>query len=184
MKWKIAAILAVSALFVVILSARLLEQTENTQLRMAAGQGITEEPALQVTDVNLVDLLSALPLHARIVRADLRGTTLTVDLKVRSSASGTGPVYEDMAELGSLALLRSHNINQLRLRLVAEDAWTGRQHLLLASEMDRSDLSGDTGQLLEGLKTAGNAPLGENLKARLRIVETALWKKAYPQSDI
>ncbi len=184
MKWKMAILLALSALIVVVLSAKLLQQTENTQLRMAAGQHITAESSLQITDANLVDLLLAVPLHSKIARAELRGTTLAIDLKVRNSASGTAPIYQDMAELASLALIRSDNITQFRLRLVAEDAWTSREHLLLASEMDRADLAGDAGQLLETLETAGDAPLGENVKARLRIVETALWKKAYPQSDI
>lgn len=184
MRWKMVVLLGFSALAVVLASSRLLHEAENGQLRMAAGEGIAEAASVRLTDSNLVDMLSALPLHLDIARVDLRGTLLAVDLKVRSSSGGTAPIYEDMAEVAEMALLRCDNIGQLRLRLVAEDPWTASRHLLLASEVSRYELADDAEEVLQELKTAGDNPLNPSLKERLHIVETALWKKSYPEPDI
>lgn len=170
-------------LMVVLLSAKVLTAAEPLRLRPAAGSGITEAAALQLTNSNLVDLLSELPLNLRIARAEISGTTLAVDLKMQTSAGGVSPVYEDMAKLGSLALLRSGNMEQLRLRFVAEDPWTGDRHLLLAAELNRDELSGQVEQVLGQLDAQGESPLEEALKEQLHIVETALWKKAFSGSS-
>ena len=182
-RWKILSFLMITVIFVLLTSARLLQGAESGQLRLAAGEGITEETGLSLTEGNLVDVLTALPLHLKLARAELKGSRLAVDLKVQDNTQGTTSIYADMSELAGLALVRSDNISQLRLRLIAEDAWTNSRHLLLAAEMDRTELTGEAEQAIEQLKNTGDNPLDQVLKEKLHIVETPLWKRSFPKTD-
>jgi hypothetical protein len=177
--WKMFAGVGSLTLLVALLSALVLNAGEPPRTRSVAGEGIVEENFSELAQDNLVDVLSALPLHEQLSRAEFRAGTLAVDLKIKSSQAGPAPVYEDMAELAELALLRSSNVQHLRLRVVAEDPWTDSKHLLLAAELNRLELENEREAVIDQLRTTGSEPLEQQLKTRLHIVETGLWRKAF-----
>ncbi|MNW14329.1 hypothetical protein D3C71_2125260 [compost metagenome] len=81
-----------------------------------------------------------------------------------------------MARVISFAFQETVNVDQLLLRIVAEDKWLDSRRLLLAGDIRRSEWSS---RLQEALETAPSRPLPESVKSGLRISESELWKKQF-----
>ncbi|WMT42683.1 hypothetical protein RE628_10455 [Paenibacillus sp. D2_2] len=127
----------------------------------------------ELNDENLVDGLTALHLPVSISKVDLNGGILSVDLKVTEDQFDKSKLYTGMAELISFAFERTTNVDQLLLRLVAEDRWLGTKYLLLASDVHRDDLPQGA---LEMLRNTGEQELSDDLLQWFHITKTNLWR--------
>lgn len=132
-----------------------------------AGQKPTE-----LTNDNLVDGLSSLDLPVPIGKVDLTGGILSVDLKVTEDDFSADRIYQGIAEMLAFSFERTSNVDQLLLRLYAEDRWLGTKYLLLAADVRRNDWR--TADLAE-LRQTGDRQLSEALRLRLKVTETQLW---------
>ncbi|KFN09615.1 hypothetical protein [Paenibacillus macerans] len=134
-----------------------------------------QKPA-ELTNDNLVDGLSSLDLPVPIGKVDLTGGILSVDLKVTEEDFSADRIYQGMAEMLAFSFERTSNVDQLLLRLFAEDRWLGTKYLLLAADVRRSDWR--TTDLAE-LRQTGDRQLSEALRQRLRVTETQLWMSRF-----
>lgn len=132
----------------------------------------------ELTSDNLVDGLQALDLPIPIARVDLSRGILSVDLKVTEDSFDAELIYEGMAEMISFAFNRTGNVDQLLLRLLAEDRWLGTKYLLLAADIRRDEWPTEA---MSQLRSVGNVELPDALRQRLRVTETHLWKKQFNQ---
>lgn len=135
-----------------------------------------EQKPLALTEENLVDHLVQLDLHVRLSRAELAGSILSVDLKVNEQEFDKAELYRGMAEVISFALERTSNVDQLLLRIVAEDRWVGSKYLLLAADVRRG---GWPASALINMRDTGNDELSPELKSWFRITESHLWKQQH-----
>ncbi|MDN4067489.1 hypothetical protein QYF50_06235 [Paenibacillus vini] len=129
---------------------------------------------VELNDGNLVDGLSAIELPVPIAKVDLNGSVLSVDLKVTEERFDKGELYRGIAELISFSFERTSNIDQLLLRLVAEDRWLGTRYLLLAADVRRGEWSDSA---MNELRNAGDHELPKELRTLFRMTETHLWKR-------
>lgn len=134
-------------------------------------------PSLVLTDGNLVDGLAALDLRVRIAKVDLNGQILSIDLRVAEEQFDKQQLYQSMAEVISFAIEDTSNIDQLLLRLIAEDQWLGTRYLLLAADVRRGDWPA---QALEELRHPVQEELSPSLIRWFRITVTHLWKEHNP----
>ncbi|MDT3426824.1 hypothetical protein J2Z22_002358 [Paenibacillus forsythiae] len=170
-----------AAMLLTAVSAALLPQIERlhssppgehrtVETLSSAGEGIV------LGDANLVDEVGGLPFSMSIGSVGWKDGVLSLDLKVTDSRLEPGEVYADMALAFSFAFRDTENVDQVMLRVIAEDKWLGTARLLLAADARRQELSGE---LLRELQTAGNLPLQGRLKAAFRVSETSLWKNQF-----
>jgi hypothetical protein len=148
-----------------------------TQPRQATTVFAGPSPA-ELTDDNLVDALVPLQLPMPIAKVELNRNILSIDLKVEGDQVGVDDLYRGMAEMVSFAFEHTSNIDQLLLRLMAEDRWLGTKYLLLAADVRRSEFSAEE---LNALRHAGSGELPEALRLRMRVTETRLWKSRFLQ---
>lgn len=134
-----------------------------------------EQPAMLTND-NLVEGLSALELPTRIGKVNLNRSILSVDLKVTEDDFDVAKLYQGMAELISFSMERTSNVDQLLLRLVAEDKWLGTRYLLLAADVRRGQWPETA---LENLRNVGNKEIPKELQTWFRMTETHLWKSKF-----
>lgn len=134
-------------------------------------------PPPVLADNNLVDGLASLELSVRIAKVDLNGQILSIDLRVTEEQFDKKQLYQSMAEVISFAMEDTSNIDQLLLRLIAEDQWLGTRYLLLAADVRRGAWPA---QALEELRNAGQEELAPTLTRWFRITETHLWKEHIP----
>ncbi|NQX44819.1 hypothetical protein HQN87_05725 [Paenibacillus tritici] len=132
--------------------------------------------AVILEDDNLVDALSGIPFSLMIDKAGWENGVLSLDLKVNGDAHEPQELYQNMALAIAFAIQETGNVDQLLLRVVAEDQWLNTRRLLLAGDIRRSEW---TPQLQETLRNAGNTPLPDPLKNGFRISESELWKKQF-----
>lgn len=125
---------------------------------------------------NLVDALSAVPFSLAIDKAGWENGVLSLDLKVNSDHHEPKELYRNMALATAFAIQETDNVDQLLLRVVAEDQWLDTRRLLLAGDIRRGEWSP---LLQKALEDAGNSPLPDVLKTGLRISESELWKKQF-----
>lgn len=125
---------------------------------------------------NLVDALDRVPFSLAIDKAGWENGVLSLDLKVNGNHHEPEELYRNMALAVAFAMEETDNVDQLLLRVVAEDEWLETRHLLLAGDIRRSEWSP---LLQQALEDAGNAPLPAALKTGLRISESELWKKQF-----
>lgn len=135
-----------------------------------------EEQPITLTNNNLVDGLSALELPAKIAKVGLNRNVLSVDLKVTEDDFDAAKLYQGMAELISFSMERTSNVDQLLLRLVAEDKWLGTRYLLLAADVRRGQWPASA---LEDLRNVGNQEVPRELREWFRMTETHLWKTRF-----
>ncbi|QSF43202.1 hypothetical protein [Paenibacillus tianjinensis] len=125
---------------------------------------------------NLVDVISKLPFTLDIDSVGWKNQILSLDLKVTGNDHEPQELYQNMALAISFAFQDTENIDQLLLRIVAEDKWLDSRRLLLAGDIRRTEWSL---QLQQELQSAGNGPLPERLKNGFRISESELWRKQF-----
>lgn len=92
-----------------------------------------------LTETNLVDALSAVPLDLQIAKANLKQGVLSVDLFLPRGVSGERFVYHDLYELLCFSWNTTDNVNHLLVRVMLQDgADRQTKELLLAMEAKRS----------------------------------------------
>ncbi|MEK4327634.1 hypothetical protein MKX70_17560 [Paenibacillus sp. FSL R7-0312] len=127
-------------------------------------------------DDNLVDRLGEIPFSLVIDKAGWKDQVLTLDLKVTGNDHEPQELYQNMALAIAFAFQETGNVDQLLLRVVAEDKWLDTRRLLLAGDIRRKEWSP---RLQDELQNAGNSPLPGSLKNGFRISESELWKKQF-----
>ncbi|MNE45229.1 hypothetical protein D3C80_1395040 [compost metagenome] len=133
-----------------------------------------ETKPIQLSDNNLVNEFIQLDLPLRLSKVEINGPILSVDLKVTDYEWSKAEMYKGMAEIISFAFEGTSNIDQLLLRLVAEDRWVGGKYLLLAADVRRG---GWPSSALNELKNTEDKDLSLELKNWFRVTESRLWKK-------
>lgn len=137
---------------------------------------ITGPGSRMLENDNLVDALSAVPFSLAIDKAGWVNGVLSLDLKVSEYRHEPQELYRNMALAIAFAIQETDNVDQLLLRVVAEDQWLDTRRLLLAGDIRRNEWSPLLQKMLED---AGNSPLPDMLKTGLRISESELWKKQF-----
>lgn len=129
-----------------------------------------------LTDENLVDVFHDLSLHTPISKVKWSKNVLTVDLKVTENSFIPSDIYIDMASIASFSMEHTANVNQLMLRVLAEDEWAGAKHLLLSADVRRSQW--DREDLMK-LREWKSSELPRELIQRFHMTETNLWKELF-----
>ncbi|AOZ91375.1 hypothetical protein [Paenibacillus crassostreae] len=132
--------------------------------------------SMVLTNDNLVDTLSSLPLTVLISRVEWSKSILSLDLKVVSSDDTVEDIYENLAEVISFSFENTTNVDRLMLRLVVENKWLNTRHLLLAADVSRPQWSTEMTQALKG---NGENPLPEHLLHTFHMTETKLWRNQF-----
>ncbi|UNK20513.1 hypothetical protein MNQ98_11070 [Paenibacillus sp. N3/727] len=164
----------VTALFLLLLSV--VHSVSGAEERRSVSAFKPEDVHTSLSDANLVDSLSSLPLALRIGKADWDNGTLSVDLKIMEELKSVRTVYNDLASIISFSFEDKQNVKQLYLRFVAIDPWTGARYLMLAANVRRNewDLS-----LLQELKQMENEPFSERLVQGFHLTLTNVWAKQF-----
>lgn len=131
---------------------------------------------VKLEDHNLVDYLHELKLAAQISKVKWNSGVLTIDLRAADESSDPSDIYEDIATVASFSFEETVNVQQLMLRVMAEDEWMGSRHLLLSADIRRSEWNLEALQLL---KTWKSAELPDELKQRFHMSETNLWRRQF-----
>ncbi|MDF9840328.1 MULTISPECIES: hypothetical protein [unclassified Paenibacillus] len=170
--WLIGMVLLVTAATAVILPqmATLEAALPQHAVETLGGDGTI------LADENIVDTLSSLPLSLDIGSAGWKNGVLSLDLKVTGNDHEPEELYRNMALAVSFAFQETDNVDQLLLRIVAEDKWLDSRRLLLAGDIRRTEWSLPLQELLEN---TGNRPLPDVLKEGFRISESELWRKQF-----
>jgi hypothetical protein len=134
------------------------------------------QPRMELNEYNLVDQLNGLSLSMPIAKASWRETVLTLDLKMPETAAAPATVYANIAEAASYCFYGTSNVQQLLLRIVAEDPWTGKRYLLIAADIRRDEWPTEA---LRALRGWSEPELPEELKSQFRISDTKLWRTLY-----
>ncbi|WNS44488.1 hypothetical protein [Paenibacillus sp. MMS20-IR301] len=172
--WLIGTVMLLSAV-----SVLLLPRLAGFELSQRAAYGAVETisvSGIQLRNDNLVDALGEIPFSLLIDRVGWENQVLSLDLKVTGNDHEPQELYRNMALAISFAFQETDNVNQLLLRVVAEDKWLDTRRLLLAGDIRREEWSAP---LLDMLEKAGNSPLPLSLKNGFRISESELWKKQF-----
>lgn len=172
--WLIGTVMLLSAATTVLLP-QLAGSGIDSQGVYGAMETISPSGTVLGND-NLVDLLGGLPFSLLIDKAGWENHVLTLDLKVTGNDHEPQELYQNMAQAIAFAFQDTANVEQLLLRVVAEDKWLDTRRLLLAGDIRRGEWSL---RLQEALQNAGNSPLPDSLKNGFRISESELWKKQF-----
>ncbi|MNH78078.1 hypothetical protein D3C87_240450 [compost metagenome] len=148
----------------------------NTWSATKAYSAFADEKVIDLTENNLVDELSRLPISIRLSKVNLDQSILSVDLKIGDESYQPSVLYLNMAELIRFSFERTSNVSQLLIRLVAEDKWVGTKHLLLASDVRRGEWPPSA---LDDLENLGDHPLSDELRQYFRFTVTSLWKNRF-----
>lgn len=169
-------ITSIGGLAGVIALTLLVGQTD----KMAAAQHpqkaravFTAQVPYELTEANLVDTLSQAPFNLPLSRAEWKNGTLSLDFKVLTASTSANDIYRCIADAAELSFEGSTNVNRLMLRLVAEDQWMGRRHLLLAADLQREDYAASSAAALGEWQ---EAILPEMLQQQFNITYTKLWR--------
>ncbi|WP_106767983.1 hypothetical protein [Paenibacillus faecalis] len=129
-----------------------------------------------LSDANLVDRLSSLPLDLNIGKADWEDGTLLVDLKITDGQDPVRMVLGDLTKMLAFSFEDKQNVSQLYLRFVAVDPWTGAHYLMLAANVKRNEWDH---ALLKELKQMENEPFSDRLVQGLHLTITNMWIKQF-----
>ncbi|GIP25582.1 hypothetical protein J23TS9_07120 [Paenibacillus sp. J23TS9] len=173
-------ILTSAALFITLGTVLLLLPFSNLHTSVSRSPEtlpvLLHQPGWELSNDNIVDALHSLPLTMPIRRVEWNEPAMSIDLIVSAPDTKLSEMYENIADLLSFSFSSTINVNQVKLRLVAEDKWLGTKHLLLAADVRREDWdSGLNGEL----KRTGEAPLSDLIKQRFHVIETILWKNQF-----
>jgi len=134
-----------------------------------------QDRSVRLDSDNLVDLLAGTEFGQRIRRVRWSGSVLSVDFTVADGGSAEA-VYADLKELIALSFWHTSNVRRLLVRFGEHDSASGRERLLLAADVRRSDPW--IASHWSGLKAAD--PGRDRIwRERLRIVTTRLWQERF-----
>lgn len=135
-----------------------------------------QEPAVRLDSGNLVDLLAGADFGQKIRRVRWSGSVLSVDFRAASGGGSADAVSSDLKELIALAFGHTSNVQRLLVRIGEDDPQSGKERLLLAADVRRSDpwIAGPWSDLVEA------DPVRDRIwRERLRIVTTRLWEERF-----
>lgn len=134
----------------------------------------------QLSDGNVVDLLSELMLSSQIRNVDWSQSILSVDLKLRPGETASG-IYRDMYQIAHTALAGTTNVRQVLIRVLDEGAAGGSAapQLVIALSADRSGLP--RGEKLKDTPDA-SGEYGSYLSEHFRLTYTVRWKEMFGTS--
>lgn len=135
---------------------------------------------VQLTNDNLVDVLSSMQLSTPIARVEWKQSILTLDLKVKGTGTSYTEIYENMAAVADLGFRSLDNVDQVSLRVMAEDEWMHKRHLLLAADIRRGEWPL---YAIETLRNWKSAAFSDELKDWFHLMETELWKKQFEMTS-
>lgn len=162
----------------------LLVALQSMQHRTLGGEHARPVTAAQqpreLTQDNLVDALASMQLAAPIAKVEWDKSILKLDLKVTGTDIGYQKIYGSMADVAELSFGGFSNVEQVLLRVLAEDEWTRQRHLLLAADIRRNQWPDSA---IGELRGWSSPKLSDNLKEWFHIMETALWKKQFERAN-
>ncbi|MNP26288.1 hypothetical protein D3C76_1191350 [compost metagenome] len=152
--------------------------THQTSLAQLKGNISVFNPhsSTALSNDNLVDRLSSLPLTIPISKVEWSESILSLDLKLVASESTVADIYKNMAEAISFSFEHTPNVDRLMLRFVVENKWLNTRHLLLAADVSRLQWRSE---LTEELQDIGEQPLPDYLKQAFHVTETKLWQNQF-----
>ncbi|MCM3171450.1 hypothetical protein [Paenibacillus sp. MER 99-2] len=130
----------------------------------------------ELSDKNLVDVLHSMHLTTPIARVEWKQSILKLDLKVIGTGTSHSEIYANMAAVAELSFRSLGNVEQVLLRVMAEDEWLHKQHLLLAADIRRNEWPLEA---IDALRNWNSPALSGELKAWFHIMETELWRKQF-----
>ncbi|QOS79901.1 hypothetical protein JNUCC31_02830 [Paenibacillus sp. JNUCC31] len=173
-----------ASLLATVAAVLLLVAIQTLHIRTWGGEraqpvSATRHPA-QLSEENLVDVLSTLQLSTPIARVEWKQSILTLDLKVTGTGTSYTEIYANMAAVADLGFQSLDNVNQVLLRVMAEDEWLHKRHLLLAADFRRGEWPM---YAIETLRSWKSPILSEELKDWFHMMETELWKKQFEMTS-
>jgi hypothetical protein len=96
------------------------------------------QKAQHVSELNIVDVVSKMPLHLRIRRVEVTHAIVSIDL-LATSNSEHGDVVKDLYEIPTSLFASSTNINQVLVRVLdgSKEQPNGGTNLLVATDARR-----------------------------------------------
>ncbi|MCM3133293.1 hypothetical protein M3629_10855 [Paenibacillus polysaccharolyticus] len=135
---------------------------------------------IQMTNDNLVDVLSSLHMSTPIARVEWKRSILTIDLKVEGTDTSYTEIYENMAAVVDLSFRSVDNVEQVLLRVMGEDEWMHTRHLLLAADIRRGEWPM---YAIDMLRTWKSAVFSDELKDWFNLMQTELWKRQFEMTS-
>ncbi|WP_159883310.1 hypothetical protein [Paenibacillus puerhi] len=133
---------------------------------------------VQVTEANIVDVVSRMPLHLRIRSVEVSRTYVAIDL-IAVTTTDAGDTIRDVYEIPRSLFAASTNINQVFVRVL--DASRGQEsgaQLLVAADARRDKAA--EGE--EGLRPVGVEEIQAYLDSHYRMTYTPVWKERHLKS--
>ncbi len=93
--------------------------------------------AIQLSDENLVDQLTELPLNLKIRRVDWAQSILSLDLEMSPIAADPSAAFEDLYALSYFGLTETRNVRRILVRVLLPKSDPVQNRLLLAMDADR-----------------------------------------------
>jgi hypothetical protein len=115
-----------------------------------------------------------------IARVEWKQSILTLDLKVKGTDTSYTEIYENMATVVDLSFRNMDNVDQVLLRVMAEDEWTHKRHLLLAADIRRGEWPM---YAIDMLRTWKSTTFSDELKDWFHLMQTELWKKQFEMTS-
>ncbi|MCM3784020.1 hypothetical protein M3231_13645 [Neobacillus mesonae] len=175
-KKKVILMVLSISLGTVVLLATFVTLQKGVLIPQESREVLVDTEHFKLDDHNLVDSLHELKLSAPISKVRWSNDVLTLDLKVEGGAIVPSDIYTDMASVASFSFEETANVQQLMLRVMAEDEWLGSRHMLLSADIRRSEWRPEA---LNMLKEWKNPELPDELKKWFHMSETNLWRKQF-----
>lgn len=179
-KRRILSLVLVMSLGAAVLLSTFVTGQSKMWIAEESKEVLSANEQLTLTDKNLVDALHDLSLNTPISKVKWSKNVLTLDLKVTRNSIIPSEIYIDIASLASFSMERTNNVNQLMLRVLAEDEWAGKRHLLLSADIKRTEWDREAWMKLREWK---NAALPDELIQRFHMTETNLWREQFISSE-
>jgi hypothetical protein len=169
-----------ASLLATVAAVFLLVAVQTLHMRTLGGERVqpvsAAEQKLELSDENLVDVLSSMPLTTPIAKVEWKQSILKLDLKVTGTGTSYTEIYDNMATVAELGFHGLDNVEQILLRVMAEDEWLHKRHLLLAADIRRNEWPADA---IDALRNWKSPVLSGEIKDWFHIMETDLWKKQF-----
>jgi hypothetical protein len=130
----------------------------------------------QLSENNIVDYISRLPLQLKIVKVSWQQSILSIDLLSQPGNTVESMVYHDLFELSQFGLQRVSNVNQVLVRVMEKkEIQTKHNELILAMDSRKENIT-DKNQKNAGLNTIN---MQKYLQSHYRITYTQKWKEQF-----
>jgi hypothetical protein len=130
----------------------------------------------QLTEQNLVDRLSAIPLSMDIRRVEWNAPVLAVDFYAVDRL-GAADIYRDLYKLSRFAVAATPNVEEVQVRVFGSGQPGKRESVPLLLSLDtRREETGALGDMPED-----PAELRKLLESRCRLTFTRKWQETLPQ---